>query len=336
MEKAKMNVFCKTEKGQIKRRNEDFLFIASSEMDIFNPDYGILYIMADGFGGNINSNLACKEFVNSLANAYYTHACHQSPDQALKTSLIEAQKQLKRKTEEWNTPKVSIGLALVLSLPNKALILNAGGGRIAVATNLPKQQAEVRLFSPDSPPIQDDHDPIINIHPIEKTLERIGIISDGFDQWMNDKEFKELFSKFRKKSLLEKLYALTKLSQSEDNLSALLAESSNASKASKSSTSTRKINIIPWLITLLAALLVFLFIVFALPYLKTLSQSLNQSTPANKEIVSIVFPPPSEELPPPEETPPPTEEASSPPPEEIIPPPTEEVALPPHNRRASS
>ena len=329
MEKAKMNVFCKTEKGQIKRRNEDFLFIASSEMDIFNPDYGILYIMADGFGGNINSNLACKEFVNSLANAYYTHACHQSPDQALKTSLIEAQKQLKRKTEEWNTPKVSIGLALVLSLPNKALILNAGGGRIAVATNLPKQQAEVRLFSPDSPPIQDDHDPIINIHPIEKTLERIGIISDGFDQWMNDKEFKELFSKFRKKSLLEKLYALTKLSQSEDNLSALLAESSNASKASKSSTSTRKINIIPWLITLLAALLVFLFIVFALPYLKTLSQSLNQSTPANKEIVSIVFPPPSEELPPPEETPPPTEEASSPPPEEIIPPPTEEVALPP-------
>lgn len=334
MEQAKMNVFYKTEKGQIKRRNEDFIFVASSEIDTFNPDHGILYILADGIGGNINSNLACKEFVFFLANAYYSNASHQNPEQALKTSIIEAHKQLKRKTEEWNTPKLAIGLTLVLSLQNKALILNAGGGRIAVATNLLRQEPEVRLFSSDSPPIQDTQDPVFNLHPIEKALERMCLISDGFDQWINDKEFKEFFSRFHKKPLLEKLFNLTNLSQSEDNLSALIAESGKILKTSKSSASPRKINIKPWLIALLLALLAYLFVVFGLPYLKTLSQGFKQTT-TNNEFASSIIPPLPEELPPQEEhTPPPTEEANPPPQEEAPPPLPEDAPTPPKEEPA--
>jgi serine/threonine protein phosphatase PrpC len=318
MEKAKMSVFYNTEKGQIKRRNEDFIFTDSSEIASFDPTYGVLYILADGFGGNINSNLACKELVQDLALEYYAQASSQKPDQALRNAIIHAQKHLKRKAEEWNTPNVSIGLAIVLTLDSKALVVNLGGGRIAIATNLPKQEAEIRLFSSDSQPVQDTQDPKINFHTIEKTIERICMISDGFDQWLEDKELKELFSRYRRKSLIERLFSRAILSQSEDNLSAIVAESGKAPKPG------RKVNLIPWIILMFAILCGYLIYAYGLSYIKSWSSGFNSKRPEisfeakSQAPITIT-----------QENPPPLEESIPPSQELIPPPPTEEVAPPP-------
>ncbi len=312
MSKIQLEVFCKSERGYLKRRNEDFIFSEQAQSETSQER---LFILADGFGGNINSNLAVKLVAEVLSETFYADVATETAEKRLKNAIISAQQQLSLKIKEWNTPGIKIGLTVGFIQEEGISAVNMGGGTALLSVSSESKNKEYLTLLPTQGPLEDNTEAAIIMHHLKGKNPRLCLLSDGFNQWLNTTELETIFKKYTRQALLSRLFKLVNIDEAEDNLSVLLVESKNAASSKKSQK--------PLLIVVL--LLTLALIVYLLMQAGVIPMFYSDNKPPIEmpALVSIIPPDTIQPLSTPviEEAPETSEETSEPPPPVAPPPP---------------
>ncbi len=258
MEKTKWIFFSRSERGYFKRRNEDFIFFDDTRFKTSDENLAPVWIVADGMGGNINSNLAVKEVVDCFVDSYIAVDAANSIEERLKKALALSQKHLQQKTKEWNTPGLTISLIIAVVNQGKTFIVNLGRGLALISLVHEEKTSKTLVVSSDDPPMDDEQYREPKIYVFEGLSKRLLLLSDGFLAFFKKDTFEEAFTKYQHKALLDKLFNIAEPEKSEDNLSALFIESEKVT--------SKKVNKVLISFILLAGILVAIY--FAYPFIQ--------------------------------------------------------------------
>jgi len=207
-----MNLFGRTEKGKVRKNNEDSFFASSTPVGIFEK----LMIVCDGMGGHSYGEVASQTCVDTLVE-YIRSSRVENPEFVLDQAIYKANLRVKRKAESLRAMEMGTTMVIAGIINHHAYIANIGDSRCYFAdpeTNKIKQitrdhslveeQVERGLISRNSPEYQkhknvitravgifDEADPDffeIRIRPGQYLL----LCSDGLSNMISDVIIKNL------------------------------------------------------------------------------------------------------------------------------------------------
>jgi protein phosphatase len=122
----------KTDKGRIRKNNEDFFGFKMPEGKEKLHKYGSLFIVADGVGGSANGEVASQMAVSIISNLYYAQPEDLTPEARLQIAFDKANQTIRSKAQEMHTPEMATTATVAVVFPDRAIIANIGDSRCYV------------------------------------------------------------------------------------------------------------------------------------------------------------------------------------------------------------
>jgi len=98
---------CLTDIGKKRKKNEDAVgFHVPKNPEVFR-NYGALFIVADGVGGNSNGEVASKIAVNSIIRKYYQTSPNFRVQERLNIAIKTAHNTILEESIQRNTPNMA-------------------------------------------------------------------------------------------------------------------------------------------------------------------------------------------------------------------------------------
>ena len=130
----------RTNAGLVRRNNEDSVeFRVPRDAKILS-EYGSIYVVADGVGGNAKGEVASKLAVKGIIDYYYQGPLSISPDKRLKQAIEKVNELILKKADELHAPGMATTVTCAVILGNIAYVANVGDSRTYILNSKRKDQ----------------------------------------------------------------------------------------------------------------------------------------------------------------------------------------------------
>jgi serine/threonine protein phosphatase PrpC len=129
MKESIIKVNAKTDIGKRRKNNEDAVsYLVPTKKELLK-DYGCIFVVADGVGGNANGEIASKLACSFIIKSYYLQSQELSVDQRLKKAIEKANELIIKKALELKTPDMATTVTVAVILEKEVYIANVGDSR---------------------------------------------------------------------------------------------------------------------------------------------------------------------------------------------------------------
>lgn len=222
MSNSNIRVTIQTDKGMVKRRNDQYSVYLIPDDPAIEAEYGSLTAVADGLGGNINSNFASKISAESLLEFYYDEEATLSTEKKLLNAFWKSNEKLLQKVKDFQTPGMMSTLTAVLVHRSEVWVIHTGSSRayiISSAQGLRQITTDNEIFIGSSETI----DPEIKKVDV-KAGDRILIITSGIYTQVSHEEIKKSSSISNTSQVIDHLIQSANHAGGEDNVTACVID----------------------------------------------------------------------------------------------------------------
>ncbi|MDD4614499.1 MAG: protein phosphatase 2C domain-containing protein, partial [Caldisericia bacterium] len=147
---------CITDIGKKRKKNEDAVgFHIPQNSETFN-NYGAMFIVADGVGGNSNGEIASKVAVNSILRKYYQTPTNLSIQERLNMAIKTAHTIILEESIQRNTPNMATTVVVAVIFEDIAFFANVGDSRAYIAG--PHRVNEIEQITVDHTVVEEQLD----------------------------------------------------------------------------------------------------------------------------------------------------------------------------------
>jgi len=222
MNNSNVRVTIQTDKGMIKRRNDQYSAYLIPDDPGIEAEYGSLTVITDGLGGNINSNFASKISAESFLDFYYEEDSTLSPEKRLLDAFQKTNDKLLQKIEDFHTPGMMSTLTCVLVHHNEVWVIYTGTTRaylLSISQGLRQITTDNELFLGSSE----------TINPVIKKIDRqsgdrILILTSGVYSQVATEEMKKITQGSNASQVIGHLIQSANHAGGEDNATACLID----------------------------------------------------------------------------------------------------------------
>ena len=130
----------RTNAGLVRRNNEDSVEFRVPRDPKILSEYGSIYVVADGVGGNAKGEVASKLAVKGIIDYYYQGPLSISPDKRLKQAIEKVNELILKKADELHAPGMATTVTCAVILGNIAYVANVGDSRTYILNSKRKDQ----------------------------------------------------------------------------------------------------------------------------------------------------------------------------------------------------
>lgn len=307
MGNVSIRVTIQTDKGKWKRRNDEY--VSCKIPDQTNLDvYGSIVILADGQGGNINSNLCAKISAESCIEFYYQENSDFAVEERLRNSFHKVHLLIKEKAEFFHTPGMICSLSAVVVIGNSIWTAHVGSNQVFEIT----AKKELLLLTKTTETMIGQTGEI-SVEIQTKSVEsgsRILALTDGITAELSNDLIAKTCTLPSSEQISSQLIHLANDFGGEDNMTAVIVDMGKFSKKTipiveKKEPSKRKMQSKPkqtqtkhssrFLNWIFLILLIFLFLFLTMKYYSPLMRYLfrGMDDPVNETLVLLPDKPPT-------------------------------------------
>ncbi|MCK5848537.1 MAG: Stp1/IreP family PP2C-type Ser/Thr phosphatase, partial [Caldisericia bacterium] len=235
---------CKTDIGKKRKKNEDSVGYYVPKNKEMLKALGLLFIVADGVGGNTNGNVASKIAVSTIIRSYYSTLPKASIQEHLNETIKEANRKILEESIRLNTPSMATTVVVAVVFSEFVLFANVGDSRayvsgpkrengieqVTVDHTVIEEQLEKGLISEREARYAKNKNVITNALGNTKSVkidffkvpllenDRILITTDGLTHVVKDKRIQQILSSSDITNVAKDLINLANLQGGPDNI----------------------------------------------------------------------------------------------------------------------
>jgi serine/threonine protein phosphatase PrpC len=228
MNNSNIRVTVQSDKGKWKRRNDEYLSYLTLEDSQDESSHGTIIALADGQGGNINSNLCAKISVESLIEAYQEEDTQKKVEDRLLQAFQKIHRLIKEKAVDFHTPGMICALTAIVIKDNFIWIGQVGGNSVFLLkpnNELIKLNTETETFIGQEEEIK----PLVQKVTLDPGT-RILLVSDGITCQLTNEIIAKACSHGTPSAIIHQLIQLGTDAGGDDNMTVCLIESGKFSK----------------------------------------------------------------------------------------------------------
>lgn len=186
MSSSNLKVTIQSDKGKWKRRVDEYASFQLPGNPMVEKSHGSVIVLADGHGGNINSNLCAKISVESLLRFYLEDQSENTIEEKLKNSFFQVHQLVKEKAISFNTPGMECSLTAIVICMDNMWIVNVGSNRVF---NIVSDKKFESLIKANQYKIGQSGEILLEIskNTVESSL-RLLAVSDGITEFLTEEE----------------------------------------------------------------------------------------------------------------------------------------------------
>jgi serine/threonine protein phosphatase PrpC len=228
MSNTTIRVTVDSDKGKWKRRYDEYLAYLTPDDQAVESTHGTILVLADGQGGNINSNLCAKISVESMIEFYEAEDSKVTIENRLFASFQKVHLMIKEKAESFHTPGMICALTAVVIKENTIWVGQLGNNSLYLVNS--KNELNLLNTKTDSYIGQEgDIIPLIQKKELDPGT-RILLVSDGISDELSVESITKACSHGTPSAILHTLIQQGNDAGGNDNMTACLIEMGKFSK----------------------------------------------------------------------------------------------------------
>jgi serine/threonine protein phosphatase PrpC len=228
MSKSNVRVTVQSDKGKWKRRNDEYFAYLTPEDPILESTNGTILVIADGQGGNINSNLCAKISVESAIEFYGEEDAQIPIENRLNHVFQKVHLLIKEKAESFHTPGMVCALTILVILENDLWVGQVGNNAVFLIN--PKSEViNIKVETSELVGQDDEITPLIQKKSLE-AVTRVLLVTDGVTDQISHDAIVKATTYASPSVIVNHLIQLSNDKGGEDNATACLIEIGKFSK----------------------------------------------------------------------------------------------------------